>query len=739
MPIIIPIQDAPLLESTVEGILAGSTEMTGDLTVRPGLRGNLIGSTQMTATLGGKLSLSGELVGSTELSPAFLRINGEPNIFLTGSLEGATEMTGSLTLGAGLDGELAGSTAMVGDLAVHHPEEPSLTILVDVLDSALAAAQNANLRRYGTRLLVDDVEVPIRRATLEARPDTLGTELRVTLARPEISQVTLTASLTFQIGLWTGAAFVWITLISNGKLAARQSPVRNEAGRPSDELEISVVDVIADRWNRAPRAPIHLYDPVQLSAPDPSQISAQRIELQDGGVIVPENIAIADMRLREVLNHAYVDGVGFSSVVTNIPDFPVSEADFTLDGGYDAGVRPLLQLFSPLLFERNNVLFIVAPDAPLPSGFSARSFAQSSTTELSDSLPAAQPVNSILLRLKAATSADYFTERIDADFSSSGVFGTPGYTETTIEKRIREYRNFAAPLQVVREEVVSEVTTVVDYEFNPIEITTLSQSYDVLNRKTGHSRRVAKLLPDLNSDGALTLQNDVTRQEQLITYRPNPLDSRQDVQDTVTTVESGLILVDDGNLYLENAFKIPLTDAHVTGYIDPSGEQRVEHGDIRTVTESLRVRGQQIDVESRIVNHLANAPVQTTITTRPGAVVVDRQRQAPARNLLLTIPGTDDEGRRAQTFDAGSLPNDIAISLAMRKLQRLNAPPSQLLLNPAYVDISIKRGSILSVHGRNDAVIGTYIVEGYSITFEEFRTDDGVIASMAVTGRRLVP
>src|SRR4029079_2210660 len=109
-------------------------------------------------------------------------------------------------------------------------------------------------------------------------------------------------------------------------------------------------------------------------------------------------------------------------------------------------------------------------------------------------------------------------------------------------------------------------------------------------------------------DGVLTLLEDVTRQSQQITYRPNPLNPSQDVQDIVTTVESGLILVDEGNQYLDRPYKIPLTDAHVSGYVDPSGDQRVEQGDIRTTTEALRVRGQQIDVEIRVVNHLANAP-----------------------------------------------------------------------------------------------------------------------------------
>ena len=347
MPIIIPIQDSALLESTVAGVLAGSTKMTGTATV----------------------------------------------------------------LGATVAGILAGSTQMSGTATALHAEEPSITIFVDILDSAIVASQNSNMRRFSARLLVDGVEVPIRQATLEAQKGSLGSELRVVLARADTSQVTFGASITFQIGLWADGDWIWIPLVAGGRLSSLENSIRNDAGGPADEVSISTLDVIADRWNRAPRAPIHLYDSLQLSAPDQSQIASQRIEIQTGGVILPVNTPIPGMTLRNVLTKAYVDGVGFSSVVTNIPDFPVAEADFTLDGGFDAGVRPLLTLFAPLLFERNNVLFIIDPDGPLPSGFTPRPFPQSLIRELTDSTPQHEPVNAILLRLKGGETGEYSTER----------------------------------------------------------------------------------------------------------------------------------------------------------------------------------------------------------------------------------------------------------------------------------------------------------------------------------------
>lgn len=751
MPIIIPIQDADL-EASVAGVLLGSTTMAGALTMRRGLRGGLFGATQMQGALGGDLALAGALNGSTDLT-GFLRINTEPNVFLAGALEGSTEMAGALGVDAILSGELRGSTEMAGALTVGTETEPSITIFVDIIDTAIAAAQNSSNRRYASRLLVDGVQIPIRSATLEARKDTLGTELRVVLARADTTQVSFASVFTFQIGLWVSGAWVWISLLEGGKLSSLENPIRNEGLAPADQVSISIVDVIADRWNRAPRAPIHLYDSLQSAAPSEDQIAAQRIEIQTGGVILPVNTAMPGMKLTNVLDAAYVTGTGFSEVITNIPDFPVAEADFTLDGGYDAGVRPLLTLFAPLLFERNNVLFIIDPDGPLPAGFSPRTFPQSLTRELTDSMPQREPVNAIILRLRRDAGSgqnlygDYYTEITNTSTSSAGDPDTDSYTETTIDQTVRSYRNFTDPNTVIRQEVIREVTTIRDWQANIIEVTELREFFNQYNLKTGHVRNVAKRMPDLNDiiagEPAMNLL-DVLSQQQQITYRMNPVNIREQLQDTVTTVESGLILVDPDNQYLGQPYRIPYIDGHVSGYINGGGAQRIEWGSLRTITESLWVAGKQVRVDTRIVNHLANTITQGTTTSRPGAIGINRNLQTmsggPAgtggRLMLITVPGTDALGRRAPTFDAGMLPSDIAIDLGERKLRRLNSPPRQLALTPAFVDLTIKRGSLLEIEARG-VTVGSYIVEGYSINFAEYQPEIGAAVSMNVSCREI--
>lgn len=757
MPIIIPlttVSDYPATagfqsDSTLSALLgykhrlaagfSSASTLTAALSQTLNVGGSFVSASSLSALLGLTTDIAAAFVSDSSLA-ANLRLNDEPNVFPEAGFNSVSTFTPSVSrvfraLIAGFESE----STFTADMVVEVAPDFGFTFFVDVLDTAVASAQNGNIRRYNARLLVNAVEVPIKRAELEANKDTLGMEVRVTLARPLVSLIPLSATLDFQIGIWTGSSYQYISMIAGGKLSSRSNAIKNTDNRPTDEVTITIIDIIADRWNRAPRAPIHLYDPNIVDAPTSSEIAEQRIQLEDGGYINPINIAIPGMRLRDVLIRAYINGTGFSEVICNIPNFPISEANFTLDGGYDGGVRPYLSLFSPLLFtDANNRLFIIDPDAPLPAGFDPRDFVQSVIHQVNDSLPQREPVNSILIRLKGLEEGgEVFTERFDQEHQEAGVFGMPSFTQTDISRRVREYRTVAEPLVIVREEVKEETISTVDWEFNPIEEIVTTQHFDVFNRKIGYTKTVARRLPDLDNDGIPDLLANVLRQEQSITYRVNPFNPNEDVQDRVTTVESGLVLIDDGNEYLDKPYRIPLTDAHISGYVDPTGDMRCESMDIRTTIEQLRVRGDQVDVEIRVYDHLSGTSTRSISSSRPGSATIDRRKQTANRTVLLTVDGTDSIGRRAQVFDAGELPGDVAMALAKRQLARLNDPPKEIEIHPAFVDLSVRRGIVLRPRTRLNAALGIYIVQGFSITINEFNPSTGIIAEMTITAREL--
>ncbi|MDQ3649701.1 MAG: hypothetical protein M3458_05350 [Acidobacteriota bacterium] len=656
-------------------------------------------------------------VGRTRLSAAGEVTRPTPSVTVTGS---AT---------------FSGRTLLsVSGVVTAEEPLPSFTIFVSILDTALATAQSANVRRFNARLTASGVDVPLRRATLSAPEGRLGTELSVVLARPDVAAVNLASQVSFEVGLWTGAAWQWVPAFTSGKLSSRRRRLANDTnGLPADTVELTINDATGDRFNRAPRVPTLLYDPLKVDAPSAAALT---IYTATGAQVVPTIIAISNMRLRDVLDYAFITGCGFARVVTNIENFPVEQATFSLEGGYDAGVRSLLTLFEPETFAIGNDLWIVGSHAAVPAGITTRSFPASNSQTIDDSLPGREPINALLVRLRDDAAGEYSTERVETPPPvQTGTFGAPGYTSTAVERRIREYRRYAAPTVVVRQELISTKTTITDENFAVIERETLTDTYDSLRRVTGYQRTVDMNLPDLDgAEGAKLLQSALS-ESQVITYAPHPLDPKVDTQSNVVTRTSGLILVDSDNEYLGEPNRLPYLDAHRSAQIDQGGGQTTEFGSIRTEFVNLRVNGGQVQRERRVINHLSNAPDSTTTQTAPGDTSIARQGSSGSgtRTVLLTTPGTEGaSGRRVPVFDASSLPSDLGLRLATRYLANLNSPPRELAIDLSYYDLQIRRGGVLSVSGRAD-VLGIYTVRSYSATFTN--EGEGFSASMSLNAR----
>jgi hypothetical protein len=727
VPFIIPIQaydDSP-------GALAvciGGTELTGSLSVANNLRATAAGSTQIAAslTLAGTLQAASE--GSTQVS-ASLRLNDEPNVFPQATVEGSTVLTGGLSLGSDFAALSTGGTEAEATLSVAVAEEFGFTIFLDIVGEGV---QGGTVARYSARLTADGTEVPISSFDLSAPEGALGVGLAVTLAKPDVSLVTNASAVQFDLGVWTGSAFEWVTMLSGGKLAGHELTIAVTRGGPGDSVKLALLDTVGDRWTLAPERPETLYDPDQGDQPAPSDIVTVN---ERGAKIEPVFTPVYSMTMREVLRRAYVVGCGFDRVVTNIPDFPVSEVTFSREGGYHEAARPLLSLFEPVYFAEGNDLWIIDAGAALPAGLQPRELPLSAYVKVTDTAPARQPVSSLVVAYRSDSSAggDYFTERLEQDDpQETGTFGVAGYTSTETERRVREYRNFDAPETIVREERVSETVTTTDYQFNVIGRETQVDSFDSLGRKSGHKRTVESRVPELAADGAFTLQK-VEEETYAISYRAGAA-GRDELASTVKEL-AGLVLIDEDRTYLGKPYEIPLDDAHFSGYLDPDAGQSVEFKAIRTVIETYRREGAATKVRRRPINHLNNAsvPEKPISETRAGSTAVSRRSQGVVRRML-TLPGAT-AGRVVPTFGTGDLPGDMAISLGWRHLASLNSPPRQLSAQLPLLAFDIRRGTAVRPHSRS-GVLGTYIVTATRVSGQSLGTQKQLI-TMSASGKEL--
>jgi hypothetical protein len=692
--------------------LGGGTDLTLDSTATQGGRLVFAGGTALSlqAVQHGTLTLA----GGTALS-----ITG-PQSFGTLALDGSTSLTLSGGVGVFVRLPLDGSTSLALRGTYTVPAEFGFAVFVDVLSAALSNALSnpANIRRFTARLLADGTSVPIIRAGESGAADRLGTELTVILARPDVSAVALSASVDFEIGVWTGADFEYVPRLTGARLSGRGARYTNEEGLPADSVELSFVDVLGDRWNRRPAANTLLYNPDKVDAPQSSALSELSIFDERGGAIAPDVRALSGLSLLTLLDFAYVEGCGFDKVITNVEDFPIEQAAVTITGGYDAAVRPFLSSYDIVPKVVGNDLWLLDTSAPLPAGLSPRAFPSSLTLALEDALPPREPVTAILVHLKGDSAGDYTTERVETPPSvESGSFGSPGYTAKRVERRVREWRAFAAPETILREEVISEKTTLEDFEFNIVSRETRDDSFDALGRHTGYERTVEQRLPDVSAAGAMTLQRAAT-ETQLITYTPDPRDTRRDLQDRVETRREGLILVDEDKPYLGKAYRLPLGDAHRSGYVDPDANQRTEFGHISTEFIELKIRGQQVTRERRLYDAIADTVDPSSVQTLPADNSVER-RGAQTRSVLVRLDGAGPEAtlRRVPEFDGTGVPDALALKLARRRLALLNSPQREANVRMAFVDPLMRRSADLRLYGRAPEAVGDYIVRGYSTVF----------------------
>lgn len=719
-------------------VAVGSSHASAALHVEQAMRGTSAGRSTATAQLGqaGALSLAGRAAGLSTPT-ASLRLNNEPNVLLAGRSSMTTSLAATIWLRlAGLAGVASGASSASGRLSLDAADEFGFTFFIEVLAAGLASSTRE--RMYTARLTDSGAEVPIRSVTESAPRGALGVSLSVQLATPEASLVSASADLTFEIGVWDGSAWAWAPVMEGGRLAGAQARYANDGQRPADSVSFSTLDVLADRWTLRPAAPLTLYDSSRVEAPRSPDASDVVIDDATGGGIYPVALPWPGLTLRGVLRQAYVTGCRFARVVTNLPDFRVAQAEFTLEGGWHAGAVGHLALFEPLYFSPDgSSLWIIDPDAPLPAGLEPLVLTEADVREIESALPARQPVSAVIVSYVVDTEAgDYYTERLETPPAvETGSFGSPNYTRTEVERRVREWRNLSAPERVVREEIVETTTRTLDWNFILTGRVFESDQFDALGRKVGHTRTVEARVPDLADDGRPRLQL-VTSERYSVIYRAGAAPGTDEIERTVRET-SGLVLIDPDKPYLGRPYELPYADAHRSGYIDPDSSQTAEFRAISTRIDTYVREGAGVAVRRSVLNFLNNAgsPVPETgeAETRAGSIALNRRAQRTVRRLLK-VPGA--EARLVPTINAGELAGDLAVRYGWRKLARLNSPPRNVTATLPYIDFRVRRGSIVELRGRGGARLGLFIVEGYTRSIAALG-ERGQGFSMTIQGREI--
>lgn len=650
------------------------------------------------ATLGG--------VGTIE---AVGRLNNDPNVFGTAELAGVgTAECVGMTAFAGIS-VLSGNATLDANGTTAEAERADLIVFYDIFP---VIAAGANIQILNARLLIDDVQKPIRSFRLQAPPSVAGLTLSVELSKPLLADVPVGASFTFDI--YAGGA--WATLVS-GDFGGRDYAV-SFAG---DSLSISTVDSTSEKLGRCPSAQVLFYDPAKQDAPREDAASVLRDDLNNAYPVTLR--AIGGLSLYDLLNYALVEICGFTAYQTNIPDFPILRADFGLGRPAIETVNALIGMYEPLIFERNGTAYVLDSTIALPAGFTSLELPASRFQSLN--LQAgndAGTIDGLILNYADSGFADYYTQRYETEQQTSGG-GLYGTIDISISREFRDYRNSANPPVVVRTMLKSELKTIKDA--SGVVIGEESTIYDVNSRGlvTGYTRTVDSRVPMLNGTGAFALRNVSTERQNAHYSTDSTGRTWLSLRETMT---SALVATDSDNPFLDEPFEQDFLEAFQAGNLKEGMD--VSTKPTKTVSESFqRLANGQTTVTVTTADHLRNGVTESRTNAESGEAVVPNRQTA--RRLIIWrsgfVPsGGDLSQRRLDSFSVGELPLSYAKPLAMRRLNRIVAGKGTGSATLFGYDASIRRGSTFTVKGRAAESLGSFIVAGYSITGDALGTDN---------------
>ena len=607
-------------------------------------------------------------------------------------------------------------------------------IIADLIDSEIGAGTGFyQANEINAELLVNGNPVDITSFQYEEPAGKLGSTLNVVLAKKDPEQIPLGANITFRLSVRTASGTAYYNLMENGKLGGRDYSISYRAGTaggPADEVTFGALDVIADRFGIAPRKPVILYDPTKVN-PANLETSPRNsiIDFATGKPILPKLESQSGLTMRFALKRAYKTGLGFTDVVTNIPDYKISRADFSIESGWHSGTQPMIAMYGPIYFTIGTTLYIIDTEYPLPNGVTPRTVTLDDYKLLNQTVPYRPDANAVLLTYQFSASEDpegiaqrTVVENLPAE--TSGSYGTPGYSET--RTRVTSIEKFypSEPNNVLSK-LVTEVFTETRMDFGgglfTVHRERETKRYQE-DLQVSHDKRVDSLITT-GPDRSLLLQ-EVLREKGEITWKDDPTNPGMKVQTRNYTKTDGMIYVSteeytrlNPNTGAEETVtrRYPALLAQKSGYMEDDGT--LSFATIKVRNETLRhVNGNHYDCMVTEFDALNNTIQSSTTVPTTGSPLTDPY-EVRSKTVLITDPVSEAAigPRIPVSVNTGELPRKRAIELGQRVLQRLSDPLYDVSLSLPGVDFSIYKGTVLRGQLR-DGYTPNNIVSGRGIS-----------------------
>lgn len=634
------------------------------------------------------------------------------------------------------------------------------------------------------RLRINGQTVPISSFEYQEPRDRLGSILNVRLAIADPAQVPYGASIEFALLVKSRAGVVTEKkYIENGKLAGRDyrmSFSSGVSGGPIDEVSFGSIDIVADKFTLSPRRPVVMFDPEKVNFRDVQLKPRDAIVDSRGKPILPVYENVGNLTMRKIIQRAYTNsgghslttalsptsvitmaalsaylssqpndqvGLGFSSVFTNIPNYPVKRADFGIESGWHSGAEPVIGMYNPQYLPFSNVLFIVNIEFPLPFGTLPRIVPMSQPLSLTETLGFKSDANAVLLTYQVRGGDDegiYIA--VEYDYSTEEFEG--GQTDTRVRWLRKRETATADLVSEVQEEIRVETRTSFAGGPRVLNHRETTQNFYDDDLKTGHTKTVEGLI--LTGPTKSTSLRVLTTETCSIVWKEDPFNIGQKIQTRNSTRITGLIYSQTGTYTRLNpatgvdetiAYAYPIILAQSSGIIaadaSDSAAGSISNGLLESTEETLRhISGNQFDVSVITTDHLTKTVKRSATSPRVGDTTSNPFATRSRTMLRRDLTSEAEIGPRVPlSVNAGELPRSRAFALADLTLERAKNPLRTFAIPLADVDFGIAKGTIVKGQTRY-GYTNRHIIVGLSITGQNLGISNHRV-SMTLEGMEL--
>ncbi len=579
--------------------------------------------------------------------------------------------------------------------------------------------------------MTDDLgrDIRVMQASVRANRQNLAEEASVTLATADWPEHTSARRYTLEIGLRNTpmSSLTWHTVLYRGELIGEQFTSAYNDG-PDDLVTLSLVSTWQERIIGWRTQNVIIYDPTQTTV---ALETLDTIYYENGSAVQNVLNAVPGLTLYKLLKILYSK----TTIVTNIPNFPLIRVDVPVTQGIFDVVSQVVGLFDPIWFydADDDTLYILNKHQELPDDLTIGDLTADEYTSW-DMTVQPQDIDGFTLTYTENIGNWALTaERVvTMPPTTSGTFGTPDFTQVTHQITYKDWKDSDG--KVIRSEPVKDVKETFDWQNNKIGETENVRNFDGQGKLTDESNRVTALLPNVTTAGN-SLQ-DARLEETRYEYANDPRSPRNIVQTKMLRTVRGLIVTDPDDEYLGQPVKMELLRAHDGRRVVDS--MTVSSGLIETQIDTLtNVGGNQYQMWSQTIDHLTE-PV-TVITgaseARSGDPTASRNSGKRSRQVIVLRSGLTPSGRAnpvpkpIPTFAVGELPLALALPLCRDVLAatiegRFNANAVLGGWHPA-----MQKGLLFNAKDRAGADYGIFITEGWTLTLENLGTPEQFVST----------